>query len=138
MSVIIHSIIFALIGLGIEVVFTALTNINKNFAKGDKSLKGYSSIWYIPLYGLVAPIFHFYFDFFSQYSWYTRGLIYMLIIYLAEFFWMATLRFLLGHSPSEKEYYASGRSFWGLIRWDFAPAWFVAGLFLESIANFIM
>lgn len=134
-KLVIQFVIFALIGLGMEVFFTAALNAKKQFKNGEKTLKGYSSIWYIPLYGLVAPIYYFCHKLFEIYPWFIRGLIYMLIIYTAEFIWMGLLRLVFGHSPSEKEYYASGRSIMGLIRWDFAPAWFFAGLFLEFLAK---
>jgi hypothetical protein len=54
-------------------------------------------------------------------------------IYLVEFFGMLALRGLLGSSPSQAGYLKSRWNIRGLIRLDFAPAWFAAGLFFERV-----
>lgn len=138
-------VVFGFMGLGMECFFTAIWDAvnpgNKNDRK--KHLHGYSSIWYLPLY-ILPPLLLSYswwplnkgeplwIKLFAM-SWTSRGLIYTISIYALELLWMRVLRYFLGSSPSEQEYRASKRSFWGLIRWDFFPFWFSAGLFLEGI-----
>ena len=125
-------VVFGLVGLGMQCFFTAR----------EKHLRGYSSIWYVPLYMLPPLIFQYHWWPFSgqalfqrlfMWPWYSRGLIYVAGIYAAEFAWMLVLRCILGSSPSEKEYRASGRSILGLVRWDFFLFWFAAGLMMEGV-----
>ena len=124
-------ILFALAGLGMEVVFTAALNRSK--AKNNNFLIGYSSIWYAPLYGLTPLILDPAHPFIFGLHWAIRGLIYMAAFWGIEFAAMGALRILLGKSPSQDSYFASPWHVKGLIRLDFAPAYFAAGLFLEWI-----
>jgi hypothetical protein len=123
----------AALGLALEVVFTAVFNSG---AHGKRAhLLGYSSIWYLPMYAVTPFVLHGlqrYAPAFFSWHWTLRGLCYMAFIYAFEGAIMLTLRRVLGSSPSEREYYASGRSFRGLVRYDFAPVWFTAGLLFEQ------
>lgn len=130
MSLLVEMLIFAMFGLGIEVVFTAATDIKRG---RPLHLMGYSSIWYMPLY-MLAPVFFWAVgDTLFPLHFILRGLIYMAGIFLVEFCSMFLLRKLLGSSPSQESYYASGWSVFGLIRLDFAPVMFVLGLVLELV-----
>ena len=126
-------LLFALIGLGMETAFTAATDFR---TKRDKHLMGYSSLWYVPLYGFAPVFFHLAHPVIFTLPWLLRGLIYMACIYIVEFAGMGALRFLLGSSPSEAEYYQCRWNVLGLIRLDYAPAWFSAGLLFEFIFRF--
>ncbi len=131
MSLFVEMLIFAVFGLGLEVVFTAASDAKKGGR--PYHLMGYSSIWYMPLY-MLAPVFFWAFgDMLFPLPFIVRGLIYMAGIFLVEFCSMFVLRKLLGSSPSQKSYYASGWSVFGLIRLDFAPVMFAMGLVLEFI-----
>jgi hypothetical protein len=122
--------LFSLLGLGLETCFTAASEWP---AKRDRHLLGFSSLWYIPLYALAPPAFLFLGPRLFGLNWALRGLIYTGAIYLVEFSGMLTLRGLLGSSPSEEGYRKCRWNVHGLIRLDFAPAWFAAGLFFERV-----
>jgi len=127
--------LLATFGLGMEVFFTAVTGKPPHHPK--RHLVGFSSIWYMPLYGL-APILmhgiHNYAPVFFEWFVISRCVVYMLIIYFCEAVWMYALHLTIGSSPSEEAYKKSGRSLLGgMIRWDFFPAWMFAGWVLETI-----
>lgn len=127
-------LLFAVVGLGLETVFTAALDWKQD---PKRHLMGYSSIWYMPLYA-VAPLF---------FRWagpalfglplVVRGALYMALIYLCEYAGMLALRRLLGSSPSEASYYKSRWNVQGLIRLDFAPSWFAAGLAFEGFYRWL-
>ncbi len=127
--------LLATFGLGMEVFFTAITGKPLHHIK--RHLVGFSSIWYMPLYGLAPILMHLIKDQMPGFfEWFVliRCVVYMLIIYFCEAVWMFTLHNLLGSSPSEDAYKKSGRSLLGgMIRWDFSLAWMFAGWVLETI-----
>lgn len=123
-------LLFAVIGLGMEVVFTALCDINHD---PKRHLMGYSSLWYCPLYALTPVFLSSTAAYIFPLPFVLRGMIYMLAIFLVEYFGMLALRKLLGTSPSEAHYYKARFNLHGLIRLDFAPAMFALGLILEGI-----
>lgn len=123
-------IIFGIFGLGLETLFTAILDYR---ALKDRRLLGYSSLWYFPVYGLSPLAFYILYPGLSGNSLIVRGTIYMILIFISEYLYMIFLRKLLGTSPSEESYYKSRWNIQGLIRLDFAPAWFVAGLAFEVL-----
>lgn len=123
-------ILFAVIGLGMEVVFTALCDCKQD---PKRHLMGYSSLWYCPLYALTPVFLYATGSYIFPLPLIMRGMIYMLAIFLVEYFGMLALRKLLGASPSEAHYYRARFNLHGLIRLDFAPAMFALGLILEGI-----
>ncbi|MDO8571491.1 MAG: hypothetical protein Q7R79_02335 [bacterium] len=126
--------LFACIGLGMEVAFTATRNV---LFRKNKSGMGYSSIWYAPLYA-CAPVFFFLFHtWLFAFPWFLRGLLYVASIFAVEYCGMSALRILLGKSPSESEYRRSRWNIHGLIRLDYAPLWFLAGFAFEYAFLFI-
>lgn len=123
-------LIFGVLGLGLEVVFTSALDARKD---SKRQLMGYSSLWYLPLY-MLPPVF------LNVTGWFVlplplivRGLIYMAAIFLVEYVGMFCLRKLLGVSPSEAGYYQSRWNLHGLIRLDYAPAMFLMGLVFELV-----
>lgn len=120
--------IFAAAGLGMEVVFTATLDFLQN---RKPHLVGYSSIWYLPLYALAPVILNYAQPFLFTLALPVRGLLYMICFFAVEYPSMGLLRLMLGTSPSEESYYKSRWNIHGLIRLDFAPAYFLLGLILE-------
>ncbi len=122
--------LFAVLGLGFEVVFTSILDYKS--AKW-RFLMGYSSLWYAPLYA-ITPLFLALSGpwLFTMPFWF-RGIIYALVIWFFEYLGMWGLRWLLGASPSEHQYYKSPWNVHGLIRLDYFPAMFLLGLALELV-----
>ena len=122
--------LFSFLGLGLEVAFTAALD---SWKRWDRFLMGYSSIWYIPLYAVVPFILSWAGPSLFPIPWYLRGLIYMVACFVLEFAGMGALRLILGASPSEASYYKARWNVLGLIRLDWAPVWFCAGLLFETL-----
>lgn len=123
-------LIFGFLGLGLEVAFTAVLDF---LHAKDRRLLGYSSLLYFPLYALTPFFFLIAAPIVFPLPLLARGAVYAVCAFAAEYAAMGALRLAFGSSPSEKSYYRSRWNVHGLIRLDFAPAWFAAGLFFESV-----
>lgn len=114
-------------GWCMEITFTALDSLRRR----DMKLKGNTSVWMFPIYGLgafLAPVGRL---LRSRPVW-VRGLTYMILIFSAEFITGTLLR---KKSLCPWDY---GRSSWNvkrLIRLDYAPFWFGAGLLFERLTS---
>lgn len=114
-----------LIGWCMEIIFTALDS----FRRRDMRLMGTTSIWMFPIYGsaaLLSPLCRL----LSKAPVWIRGLSYMSLIFSAEYL---SGRILKKHSRCPWNY---GRSRWNIkqvIRLDYAPLWFAAGLLFEQV-----
>lgn len=133
LSTLFEMLIFGVLGLGIEVCFTALWTLKDP----RRHLMGFSSIWYIPLYALAPLILNIASTSLFALPFVVRGLIYVAVFYALEYAGMLALRLLVGASPSEESYYKSRWNIHGLIRLDFAPAIFLLGAFLEMVYRFL-
>ncbi len=125
MKKMIHSFLrCGLIGWCMEILFTALGSLRRR----EYSLKGTTSIWMFPIYGsasFLTPLFHL----LKKKSIWIRGSIYTALIFLAEFFSGAFLR---KHGLCPWNYNHSKWNIGKLIRLDYAPLWFCAGLLFEQ------
>jgi uncharacterized membrane protein len=126
MRKIIHNYIHCgLLGWFLEILFTAF----QAFRRRDFKLPGATSIWMFPIYGLaslLAPLCRL----MRRRNFVFRGLVYTSIIFTAEF----TTGILL--SRRELCPWNYERSRWNIakvIRLDYAPCWFVAGLLFERL-----
>lgn len=119
-------IIYGLLGWCIEVFWTGFGAL----FKGDIKLTGRTYIWMFFIYGLAVflePVH----DKIRGKSLIVRGAIYTLLIFTIEYATGLILRKMLGICPWD---YSQCRfSVDGLIRLDYGPAWFVAGLLFEKI-----
>lgn len=122
--------LFAILGLGFEIVFTAVLDWKSD---ERRFLMGYSSLWYAPLYALAPLFLHVPAGRFLELPFWVRGVFYAVLIWIVEYFGMLALRLLLGASPSEKSYYKSSWNIHGLIRLDYFPAMFFMGLAFELV-----
>ncbi|MCI8527804.1 MAG: hypothetical protein HFH82_01400 [Lachnospiraceae bacterium] len=114
-----------LIGWCMEIIFTALDALRRR----DMTLMGNTSLWMFPIYGCAA-IFTPISRLLSKKSIWVRGLTYMGLIFSAEY---ASGQLLTKHKLCPWDY---GRSPWNIhrvIRLDFAPFWFCAGLLFEHL-----
>ena len=116
-----------LAGWCFEIIFTALGSLRNR----DFTLKGKTSLWMFPIYGsaaFLAPLFHL----LRHKSLHIRGLTYMSLIFSAEY--------ISGKLLSKKELcpWDYGRAKWNIgrvIRLDYAPLWFLVGLFFEQLTR---
>lgn len=114
-------------GWCMEVMWTALGNARKK----DKKLIGNTSIWMFPIYGLgavIKPISKK----MSGKSILFRGSIYTLGIYSVE---LVSGLILKRKNCCPWNYKKCKLNFKGVIRLDYAPLWFCAGLILEKVVN---
>ena len=113
------------IGWCAEILWTGLNS----FANGRFKLMGHSSLWMFPIYGCAAfidPLSKIY----RRFSIFSRGLIYMVHIFFAEFVSGSILK-RFGICPWD--YSTSPFNVEGVIRLDYAPLWFGLGLFYETL-----
>ena len=108
-----------------EVLWTGLASLkSKNF-----KLSSTTSLWMFFVYGMVAvlePVFRLA----APMPFLLRGLLYASFIYSGEFITGSVLKRL---KVCPWDYSAAKYHVKGLIRWDYLPAWVVAGLFFEWV-----
>lgn len=112
-----------LIGWCMEIVFTSLHSLGKR----DFKLKGNTSIWMFPIYGtaaVIAPIGRL----LKGVNVWIRGLTYMSLIFSMEFL---SGKFLTKRGICPWDYSKSPFQIQKVIRLDYAPLWFLAGLYYE-------
>ncbi|MCM1190435.1 MAG: putative ABC transporter permease [bacterium] len=116
-----------LTGWCMEILFTAAASLRRR----DMTLKGATSLWMFPIYGsaaLLAPVSRL----LQKKPIWLRGLSYTGLIFSAEYL---TGLLLSKHKLCPWDY---GKSRWNvnrLIRLDFAPYWFTAGLLFERLLS---
>ena len=119
-------VIYGLLGLCAEVLWTGFASM----INGDMRLTSSTCIWMFPIYGLAVflePIHNW----IRHFSVFTRGGVYMVLIFAAEFTSGLLLKELLGVCPW---YYKDDfLSIYGLITLRYIPVWFSAGLIFEKI-----
>lgn len=114
-----------LTGWCMEILFTSLDSLRRR----DMHLKGQTSVWMFPIYGcaaLLRPLFCL----FRNKPFWMRGLTYMSLIFSGEYI-SGKLLSLRRICPWDY-----GKSRWNIhrvIRLDYAPFWFGAGLLFEKI-----
>lgn len=114
-----------LTGWCMEIIFTSVNSLRRR----DMTLKGSTSIWMFPIYGcaaVAAPLSRL----LQKKPAWLRGLTYMGMIFSTEYL---TGRLLSKHKLCPWDY---GKSRWNVnrvIRLDYAPYWFGAGLLFERL-----
>lgn len=123
-----HSFLFCgAAGWCLEILWTGLHAVGKK----DYRLMGQSSLWMFPIYGMAAcigPLSRV----LRNCSVLVRGSIYMTGIFAAELGSGAILRHF---HACPWDYSKIPVNYKGLIRLDYAPVWFAAGLFFEKILS---
>ncbi len=118
-------IVYGFIGWGIEIIWTGFSSM----LQGDLRLGGFTSLWMFFIYGsavFLEPIH----DIIYKWTWLIRGSLWVLIIWGIEYTSGFILLNVLGIYPwSYNGHFAVD----GLIRLDYAPAWFIAGLIFERV-----
>lgn len=114
-----------ILGWSIEIFWTGLHSLLEK----DGRLMGYSSLWMFPIYGsaaFLAPLMRR----LQKSCFWKRGLIYMLCIYLGEYVSGSILK---SKDLCPWDYSSCPLQYQGVIRLDFAPLWFLAGLLFERV-----
>ncbi len=114
-----------IIGWCMEIIFTALHSLRRK----DFTLKGATSLWMFPIYGcavFLAPVSRL----LKRASVWVRGLTYMSMIFTAEY---TSGKLLSRHRLCPWDYSESRWNVDRVIRLDYAPYWFGAGLLFERI-----
>ena len=120
---IIRFIIFGVIGWCLEIMFTGIVSLVRN----DIKMTSKTSIWMFFVYGSGAfflPVVHFLLPF----PIFVRGLIYTLLIFMAEFAAGFAMRQI---DACPWDYSEAKLNVMGIIRFDYAPLWFIVGLLFE-------
>ena len=122
--------IYGFIGCLMEVFWTGAAGL----FKGDNNLTSKTSIWMIIIYGLaifLEPIQ----DKLKQknFNWFSRGIIYMLCIFVAEYI----AGYLLSKINIYVWNYTDAFNINGYITLMFIPVWFAVGLLFERIRVFL-
>ena len=118
-------LIYGLVGWCVEIIWTGLDSL----MRGDLGLDGFTNLWMFFIYGLAVflePIH----DVIREWRWFFRGIIWVVIIWGIEYTSGLMLGSVLGVYPWV---YTGTFAVDGLVRIDYAPAWFVAGLIFEKI-----
>ena len=116
-----------LAGWCMEILFTSLGALRRR----DLTLKGITSLWMFPIYGcaaILAPISRL----LAKKAVWLRGLTYMSLIFSAEYL---TGRLLAKRKSCPWDYSRSRWNISRVIRLDFAPCWFGAGLLFEHLLS---
>ena len=112
-------------GWCMEILWTGLHSL----LDGQKTLTGKTSLLMFPIYGCAAIIASIY-PRLSFLPFYCRGILYAAGFYLVEFS-SGTLLKHFGMCPWD--YSAAPLQYHGVVRLDYAPLWFLAGLIFEKI-----
>ncbi len=116
-----------LIGWCMEIIFTALDSLRRR----DLRLMGNTSLWMFPIYGSAAflsPISRL----LKNKPLWLRGLSYMTLIFSVEYL---TGQLLKKHRLCPWNYRRSRWNVNQVIRLDYAPFWFAAGLLFERVLS---
>lgn len=124
-------LIYGFAGWVVEVLFTGAFSA----VKKDRAATAKTYLWMHPIYGLTALGMEWLSNRLRPLPWPVRGLAYTAAIYGAEYSsgWM--LKKFLGKCPWD--YSGCGRDVHGLVRLDYAPAWYALGLLFEPLRDTI-
>ncbi|HCL00933.1 MAG TPA: hypothetical protein DHW61_00665 [Lachnoclostridium phytofermentans] len=120
-------ILCGLSGWCMECFWTGLSSIERK----DKTLSCHTSIWMFPIYGLAAlisPVSKV----IKKRCAFCRGSIYALGIISMEYLTGTLLKKL---KACPWDYSKAKLNFKGVIRFDYLPAWFLAGLYFEKLLS---
>lgn len=119
-------LIFGLVGWLVEVIWTGFNSILQR----DPKLVCRTSIWMLPIYGMIA-FFEPLCDKIKNWHILLRGGVYTVCIFSVEYVTGMLLKKITGVCPWD--YSDSLYHIQGIIRLDYAPVWFGAGLLFERI-----
>lgn len=122
--------VYGLIGWCVEVIWTGVGS----FLQGDMTLKSQTSLWMFFVYGLAVLLEPVH-DRIRHWPVWMRGSVYTILIFAIEYTTGQILS-LLGICPWD--YTGARWAIQGMIRLDYAPAWFLASLLFEKFHDFLL
>lgn len=131
----IRFVLYGLLGWCVEILWTAVTD-RLTGRQRDWRLLGRTSLWMFPIYGLAAPLFEPVHDFLRPFHWFMRGVLYLFGIWAIEYATGWLLRRLTGKCPWDYSHLRGHLH--GLIAWEYGPVWFLFGLGLERVHDFLL
>jgi uncharacterized membrane protein len=135
LSIWMRFLIYGAVGCCFEIFFTAIKSwIASNYK--DWTFHGKSYIWMFPIYGLLAFLFEPVHDAIRSALWPLRGIVYVIGFYVVEYATGWILKVTTGKCPwdySDKKYH-----FHGLIRWNYAPVWFLFCMAMEPLHDLLL
>ena len=133
----IRFVLYGLFGWCGEIIWTASWE-KITGRQADWKLRGTTYLWMFPLYGAAfVLLFEPAHNALRAWPWPVRGLVYMLGFFAVEYASGWLLRRLTGACPWDYTEHSRWQIH-GLIRLDYAPVWFVAGLGLEWLHDMLM
>lgn len=129
MKILKRFLIYGIIGLVLEVVYTGLASL----LQGDFRMQGFTFLVMIPIYGLAVFLEPLH-NHLRPFPWWTRGLIYLGTIWMIEYSSGVILAGVLGDCPWQ---YHGPLNVNGYIDLRMAPEWFLAGLAFEYLHDFL-
>jgi uncharacterized membrane protein len=118
-------LLYGVVGWSMEIVWTGLYSL----VSGDLALEAYTSLWMFFIYGsavFLEPLH----DIIRSWNVIIRGIIWVVIIWGIEYSTGKVLLALLHVYPWR---YFGKFAIEGIVRLDYAPAWFLAGLLFERM-----
>ena len=112
-------------GWCLEILWTGLHSL----LAGQRTMNGKTSLLMFPIYGCAAVIAPLYARIYT-FPFFCRGLLYMFGFYLVEFVSGSILK---EFEMCPWDYSGAAFQYRGIIRLDYAPLWFAAGLIFEKI-----
>ena len=119
-------LICGLCGWCMECFWTGLASLKK---RKDRKLFCQTSVWMFPIYGMAACLTPLCSKLKNQNAL-IRGGVYALLIYAAEYTSGVILK---KYDACPWDYSKAKLNYKGVVRLDYAPAWFLAGLLFERI-----
>lgn len=125
-------LIYGMLGWTVEIIWTGLGSLLRR----DPRLTARTYLWMFPIYGGGGLLFERIYAMIWARPWYVRGLVWVVAIFAVEYASGAVIRRVVGRSPWD--YSGVALAVDGLIRLDYAPAWFVLGLLFERAYLFLV
>jgi len=119
-------IFYGLMGWIMEILWTGILSLKE----GNRRLTGYTYLYMFPIYGcavFLEPVFML----LAGKGIFIRGIIYMMCIFSAEYVSGYLVEKAVGVCPWD--YTKAKYNIDGFIRLDYAPLWFLAGLWFEFL-----
>ncbi len=121
-------IICGFCGWCMECFWTGLDALRKH---KDRTLSCHTSVWMFPIYGMAACLMPICKKM-KHRGALLRGGVYALFIYITEF---VTGMALKKYGACPWDYSKAKLNYKGVVRLDYAPVWFLTGLFFEKILD---